>query len=47
MGELKDTPPDQQQEMVPFLEVLFGKKPVIRGLTVEEQEEFVREYDKL
>lgn len=47
MGGLKDTPPDQQQEMVQFLEVFFGKKPAIRGLTAEEQEEFVKEYEKL
>ena len=40
-------PPNLARELLPFLEELFEQKPVVRGLTAEEQEAFIRAYDAL
>ncbi len=41
-------PPNMARELLPLLEELFEQPgPVIRGLTAEEQEAFIRVYDAL
>ncbi|MDP3639772.1 MAG: hypothetical protein Q8R53_01040 [Nanoarchaeota archaeon] len=41
-------PPNLARELLPFLEELFEQPgPVVRGLTAEEREEFIRAYEAL